>query len=139
MADPGKPSFREEDPSAAPGSSRLARGDFRPEKAVNPPPKFLPVGYRVPPGRMFDAAVAAFRAAGVVVEALDRAGGIVRGSHDMGGGASAVVTAAISPSDTGGSRLLLSYDRPPGTRMDPYADGKRLEGILARVDEALAG
>jgi len=73
-----------------------------------------------------------------VIDAVDRAGGLLRGSHDMGGGALAVVTAAITPTDAGGSRLLLSYDRPPGTRMDPFADGKRLEELLARVDEALA-
>jgi hypothetical protein len=57
----------------------------------------------------------------------------------MGGGASALVIAALSPTDTGGTKVVLSYDRPPGTRMDPFSDGKRLEGILAIVDEALAG
>ena len=73
-----KPSFRE-DPAAAPSTSRLQRGEFRPESVVNPPPKFLPVGYRVPPDRMFDATLAAFRAAGIIVEAMDRAGGLLRG------------------------------------------------------------
>jgi len=138
---PKKPDspFREDDSAAAPGSSRLARREFRPEKELNPPPKFLPVAYRLPPERMFDAVMAAFRAAGVVIEALDREGGLLRGTHDMGGGAAAVVTVSVAATDAGGSRLLLSYDRPPGTRMDPVSDGKRLEELLSRVDEALAG
>lgn len=136
---PSKPSFRETDPAAAPGSSRMGRREFRPEKELNPPPKFLPVAYRLPPERMFEAVLAAFRATGVVIEALDREEGLLRGTRDMGGGAAAVVTVSVAATDTGGSRLLLSYDRPPGTRMDPVADGKRLEEILAKVDEALAG
>jgi catechol 2,3-dioxygenase-like lactoylglutathione lyase family enzyme len=138
MADPGKPSFREDDPAAAPASSRLPRGEFRPEAVVNPPPKFQVVAYRVPPERMFDAVMAALRAAGVVIEGLDRGAGLLRGSDPMDGGAAALVTAALSPTDSGGTKVVLSYDRPPGTRMDPFRDGRRLEALFARVDEALA-
>lgn len=143
MPDPSPPpmpaqSFREDAAGAAPASSRLARGDFRPEAVVNPPPKFLPVGYRLPPDRMLDAFIEAFRAAGVVLESIDRREGLLKGTHDMGGGAAAAVTVSAAPSETGGSRLLLTYDRPPGTRMDPAADERRLHALLDRVDEALA-
>ena len=135
---PSKPPFREEDPGAAPASSRLARGDFRPEKVVNPPPKFLPVSYSLPPDRMVDAVLEACRAAGLVIESVDRGEGLVKGAHDMGGGVLAVVTVSVAPTDSGGSRLLLAYDRPPGTRMDPFADERQLKALLDRVDEVLA-
>jgi hypothetical protein len=135
---PGKPSFREDDAGAAPASSRLSRGDFRPDDVVNPPPRFLPVAYRLPPDAMMDAVLEAFRAAGLVIEAIDRAEGLVKGAHDMGGGVLAAVSVSVAATDTGGSRLLLAYDRPPGSRMDPVADERRLKALLDRVDEALA-
>jgi hypothetical protein len=137
MADP-KPPFREEEDGAAPASSRLPRGDYRPESTVNPPPRFLPAAYRVPPGRMIDAVLAAFRAEGIVVESVDRGAGLVRGGRDMGAGAVAVVTVSVAETDAGGSRLLLSFDRPPGARMDPVADERRLRALLDRVDADLA-
>ena len=140
MGDPPKPgpSFREDEAGAAPGSSRLSRGEFHPEAVVNPPPKFLPVAYRLPPERMVDAVLEAFRSGGVVLQSVDRAEGLVKGSDDMGGGSAAAVTVSVAPTDTGGSRLLLSYDRPPGTRMDPFADDRRLRALLEKVDGALA-
>lgn len=131
-------SFREDSSGTAPASSRLARGEYRPDEVLNPPPKFLPVAYRLPPDRMVDAFVEAFRAAGVVLASIDRGEGLLKGTHDMGGGAAAAVTVSIAPTDTGGSRLLLTYDRPPGTRMDPAADERRLHALLDRLDEALA-
>jgi hypothetical protein len=135
---PAAPSFREDDSGAAPATSRLVRGDYRPEAVVNPPPKFLPVSYRLPPDRMIDAVVGAFRAAGVLLGGIDRENGLVTGSEDMGGGKAAAVSVSVAATETGGSRLLLSYDRPPGTRMDPAADERRLNALLAKVDEALA-
>jgi len=140
--DPGKPpvpSFREEDSAGlAPSHSRVDRGDFRPERVVNPPPRFLPVAYRLPPEPMVDAVVEAFGDAGIVLQGIDRSEGLVKGEEDMGGGLRAAVTVHVAPTDSGGSRLLLSYDRPPGTRMDPAADERRLKALLEKVDAALA-
>jgi len=137
---PPKPkSFRDEESGAlAPSHSRVDRGDFRPEKVVNPPPKFLPVAYRLLPEPMLDAVVAAYADAGIVLLGIDRAEGLVQGEEEMGPGIRAAVTVHVAPTDSGGSRLLLTYDRPPGTRMDPVADERRLKALLEKVDAALA-
>jgi hypothetical protein len=87
---------------------------------------------------MIDAVLEAFRTPGMVLESIDRAEGLVKGTHDMGGGLAAAVTVSVVPTDAGGSRLLLSYDRPPGSRMDPAADERQLKSLLDRVDDALA-
>ncbi len=134
---PPKPSFREDDSGAAPATSRIVRGAYKPEAVVNPPPKFLPVAYRLPPERMIDALVGAFRAAGIVLQGIDRESGLVTGSEDMGEGKAAAVAVSVASTESGGSRLLLSYDRPPGTRMDPVSDERRLNALLGKVDEAL--
>ena len=133
-------SFREDGSGAIPPShSRAGRGEFRPEKVVNPPPKFLPVAYRVPPEPMLDALLAAFASSGIVLLSIDRAEGLVTGEEEMAPGVRAAVSVHVVPTDSGGSRLLCSYDRPPGTRMDPVADERKLKALLDAVDKALEG
>jgi hypothetical protein len=138
---PPKPtSFRDDGSGAIPPShSRADRGEFRPEKVVNPPPKFLPVAYRLPPEPMLEAVLAAFASSGIVLVAIDRAEGLVSGEEEMAPGVRAAVSVHVVATDAGGSRLLCSYDRPPGTRMDPASDERRLKALLDAVDAALAG
>ncbi len=140
--DPPKPSpasFREEDPDALPAAhSRMDRGDYRPDPVLNPPPRFLGVAYRVPADRLFEAALEALRGAGVVVSNIERDISLISGTDPLKGGFEAKVTASVAETAKGGSRVLLTYDRPPGTPFDTRIDEKRLQQLLASVDAALA-
>ena len=106
---------------------------------MNPPPKFLPVAYRLPPEPMLDAVLAAFASSGIVLLSVDRTEGLVAGEEEMAPGVRAAVSVHVVATDSGGSRLLCSYDRPPGTRMDPVADERKLKALLDAVDKALEG
>jgi hypothetical protein len=131
-------SFRDGEGQVPPSSSRLPRGEYRPEKVPDPPPRFLPVAWRVPPDRLLAALPAAFAAAGMRPAGCDPAGGIARAEDPLPGGPAARVTASAEGTDGGGSRLLLAYDRPPGTRWDFPADERRLRALLDALDRALA-
>jgi hypothetical protein len=140
-ADPPGPgrSFREEDPGAAPPAhSRLERGEFRPEKLQNPPPRFSSTAFRVPPERLFEAAMEGLKDAGVFLKSVERDLLLASGAESLSGGLEAAVTASVQETSTGGGLLLLTYDRPPGTAFDVRIDEKRLQELLAKVDAALA-
>ncbi|MCK6479857.1 MAG: hypothetical protein HUU06_12715 [Planctomycetaceae bacterium] len=130
------PSFREDAGEPPPATSRWARGDYRPETVENPPPKFVTVGFRVPPDRMLEALLGGLVGGGVQVRMVDRDERLVMAVDEMPGGKHAAVTASVEEA-AGGCRVRLVYDRPPGTRMDPRSDGLRLDAVLRKTEEEL--
>lgn len=129
-------SFRDGDSGAPPSSTRLPRGEFRPETVVDPPPKFRTVDFRVPPDAMVGALIDGVTEEGVRVRLVDREERHVLAVDDLDGGLHATVTLSVEPTDAG-SRVRLVYDRPPGTRMDPAADDRRLGVLLASVEREI--
>jgi hypothetical protein len=129
---PPAPSFREEEPDSLPAAH------FRPDPVVNPPPRFLAMAYRVPADRLFEAALDALKASGVVVASIEREILLVTGTEAAGPGLETKITASVQETARGGSRVLLTCDRPPGTPFDPRIDEKRLQQLLGAVDQALA-
>jgi len=130
------PSFRDAAREPPPASSRLARGDYRPETVENPPPKFMTVGFRVPPDRMVDGLLGGLVCSGIQVRLVDRDQRMIMAMDEMPGGKHASVTLSVDESE-GGSRVRLVYDRPPGTRMDPRSDELRLRTLLEKTEAEL--
>jgi hypothetical protein len=131
-------SFRVDDQAVNPGHFTLRTETERPrDDRVNPPPRFRWVEFTVPAETLFDAAVAAFRAEGIVVESLDRGARLLRGAEEMGAGFTAAVGASVAEASRGNCRILLSYDRPVGAPMDPESDRRRLERLLGTFEAEL--
>ena len=136
MDRPDPTSFRDDD-TVPQSSSRVAKGDFKPDVMTDPPPKFRTAGYRVPPDRMLDGLLSGLVGAGMQVRLVDRDTRMVMAVDDMSSGHLASVTISVDESATGGSRVRLVYDRPPGTKMDPRSDDLRLGDLLTRTEEEL--
>lgn len=119
-----------------PSTTRWQKGDYRPETVENPPPKFLTVGFRVPPDRMVDGLLGGLVSAGIEVRLVDRDERLVMAVDAVAGGKHAAVTLSVEEAD-GGSRVRLVYDRPPGTRIDPRSDELRLRTLLEKVEAEL--
>jgi len=119
-----------------PSSARWEKGEYRPETEENPPPRFLTVGFRVPPDRMVDGLLGGLVSTGIEVRLVDRDQRMIMAVDAMPGGKHAAVTLSVDESD-GGCRVRLVYDRPPGTRIDPRSDEMRLRSLVEKTEAEL--
>ena len=119
-----------------PSTTRWQKGDYRPETVENPPPKFLTVGFRVPPDRMVDGILGGLVSAGIEVRLVDRDERLVMAVDAVPGGKHAAVTLSVEETD-GGSRVRLVYAPPPGPRHDPPTAAQRRKTLLEKVEAEL--